>query len=73
MVKYAHKYGEEGKVAVRHVRRDGIDRLKKLLKDKTISEDDEKRLSAEVQKVTDAHVNEVDATVDAKEKEIMQV
>lgn len=73
MVKYAHKYGEEGKVAVRHVRRDGIDRLKKLLKDKAISEDDEKRLSAEVQKVTDAHVNEVEATVDAKEKEIMQV
>ena len=73
MVKYAHKYGEEGKVAVRHVRRDGIDRLKKLLQDKAISEDDEKKLSAEVQKVTDAHVNEVDATVEAKEKEIMQV
>ncbi len=73
MVKYAHKYGEEGKVAVRHVRRDGIDRLKKLLKDKTLSEDDEKRLAAEVQKVTDQFVAEVEGTVDAKEKEIMQV
>ncbi len=73
MVKYAHKYGEEGRVAVRHVRRDGIDRLKKLLKDKTISEDDEKRLAAEVQKVTDQFVSEVDTTVDAKEREIMQV
>ena len=73
MVKYAHKYAEEGKVAVRHVRRDGIDRLKKLAKDKVISEDDEKRLAADVQKVTDQFVAEVDSTVDAKEKEIMQV
>ena len=73
MVKYAHKYAEEGKIAVRHVRRDGIDRLKKLLKDKAISEDDEKRLAGDVQKMTDQFVNEVDSTVDAKEKEIMQV
>jgi ribosome recycling factor len=73
MVKLAHKYGEEGRVAVRHVRRDGIDRLKKLLKDKTLSEDDEKRFEAEVQKATDQAVLEVDAVVEAKEKEIMQV
>jgi ribosome recycling factor len=73
MVKVAHKYGEEARVAVRHVRRDGIDRLKKLLKDRSLSEDDEKRLEAEVQKVTDQAVIEVDTVVDAKEKEIMQV
>lgn len=73
MVKYAHKYGEEARIAVRHVRRDGIDRLKKLLKDKTISEDDEKRHGVDVQKLTDQFVSEVDSTVDGKEKEIMQV
>ena len=73
MVKYAHKYGEEARIAVRHVRRDGIDRLKKLLKDKTISEDDEKRHGSDVQKLTDQFVSEVDTTVDGKEKEIMQV
>ncbi len=73
MVKLAHKYGEEGRVAVRHVRRDGIDRLKKLLKDKVMSEDDEKRLATEVQKVTDQSVIEVDGIIEAKEREIMQV
>ncbi len=73
MVKYASKYGEEARVAVRHVRRDGIDKLKKLLKDKTISEDEEKRIESEIQKATDQHVAEVDSTVEAKEKEIMQV
>src|SRR6202012_4513601 len=53
MGKVAHKYAEEARVAVRHVRRDGIDALKKALKDKSISEDDEKRHETEVQKVTD--------------------
>ena len=73
MVKVAHKYAEEAKVAVRHVRRDGLDLLKKLLKDGHVSEDDEKRQSAEVQKATDLAVTEVDTVVVAKEKEIMQV
>ena len=73
MVKVAHKYGEEARVAVRHVRRDGIDHLKKLLKDKAISEDDDKRFQSEVQKATDAAVSEVDQLIIAKEKEIMQV
>ena len=73
MVKYAHKYGEEARVAVRHVRRDGIDRLKKLLRDKTVSEDDEKRHEGDVQKLTDQFVSEVDTIVEGKEKEIMQV
>jgi ribosome recycling factor len=73
LVKVAHKYAEEARIAVRHVRRDGIDVLKKLLKDKAISEDDEKRQATEVQKVTDAHIAEVDQVLAGKEKEIMQV
>ena len=73
MVKLAHKYSEETRVAIRHVRRDGIDGLKKLLKDKTITEDDEKRFATEVQKVTDQSVADVDQALAAKEKEIMQV
>ena len=73
MVKVAHRYTEEARVAVRHVRRDGIDMLKKLLKDKDISEDDEKRLETDVQKVTDQFVFEIDQTLATKEKEIMQV
>lgn len=73
MVKVAHKYGEEAKVAIRHVRRDGMDLLKKLEKNGDISEDDEKRFGEQVQKATDAAVAEADATVAAKEKEIMQV
>jgi ribosome recycling factor len=73
MVKVAHRYAEEARVAVRHVRRDGIDNLKRLLKDKLISEDDEKRHEAEVQKVTDQHVSEIDTSLATKEKEIMQV
>ncbi|WP_375455782.1 ribosome-recycling factor, partial [uncultured Methylobacterium sp.] len=73
MVKVAHKYTEEARVAVRHVRRDGLDHLKKLLKDSAISEDDEKRQATEVQKVTDQHIAEVDGVLATKEKEIMQV
>ncbi len=73
MVKVAHKYAEDARVAVRHVRRDGIDALKRLLKDKRISEDDEKRHVSEVQKATDQHITEIDLALATKEKEIMQV
>jgi ribosome recycling factor len=73
LVKVAHKYAEEARVAVRHVRRDGLDALKKALKDKSISEDDEKRHETEVQKATDKAVAEIDQALAAKEKEIMQV
>ncbi len=73
MVKVAHKYAEESRVAIRHVRRDGLDHLKKLEKDGAISEDDEKRQAGDVQKVTDQHIAEVDEVLAAKEKEIMQV
>jgi len=73
LVKVAHKYAEESRVAIRHIRRDGLDMLKKLLKDKAIGEDDEKRHETEVQKATDAAVAEVDQVLATKEKEIMQV
>lgn len=73
LVKVAHKYAEEARVAVRHVRRDGFDALKKALKDKAISEDEGKRHETDVQKATDKYVAEVDQALAAKEKEIMQV
>jgi ribosome recycling factor len=73
MVKVAHRYTEDARVAVRHVRRDGLDTLKKLLKDKSISEDEEKKHEADVQKATDQYVGEIDQTLAGKEKEIMQV
>jgi ribosome recycling factor len=73
MVKVAHKYAEEARVAVRHVRRDGLDLLKKLEKDSAISEDDGKRDAEQVQKATDQFVAEIDSLLVAKEKEIMHV
>ena len=73
MVKIAHKYSEDARVAVRHVRRDGIDALKRLLKEHAISEDDEKHHEQEVQKATDQAIKEIDVSLAAKEKEIMQV
>jgi ribosome recycling factor len=73
LAKVAHKYAEESRVAVRHVRRDGMDALKKMVKDKAIGEDEEKRREHEVQKATDATIAEIDQALAAKEKEIMQV
>lgn len=73
MVKVAHKYAEEAKIAVRHVRRDGLDLLKKLEKDSAISEDDGKRHADQVQKATDQFVAEIDSLLETKEKEIMHV
>lgn len=73
LVKVAHKYAEAAKVAVRHVRRDGLDVIKKLEKNHEISEDDQERLSNEVQKATDGVIAEVDQLLAAKEKEILTV
>jgi ribosome recycling factor len=73
MVKVGHKYAEEARVAIRHVRRDGNDILKKALKDGAMAEDDERRHQTEVQKATDQAIADVDAAMAAKEKEIMQV
>lgn len=73
LVKVAHKYAEESRVATRHVRRDGLDLLKKLEKDGKVSEDDAARQSDLVQKATDQTIVEIDQALSAKEKEIMQV
>jgi ribosome recycling factor len=73
MVKIAHRYAEAARVAVRHVRRDALDLLKRLEKDGKVSEDDHTRLAEEVQKATDQGVADVDHTLAAKEKEIMTV
>src|SRR3984957_3563808 len=73
LVKVAHKYAEGARVAVRHVRRDGLDLLKKLEKDHKISEDEHERQAGEVQKVTDTTIAEVEKLLLGKEKEIMTV
>jgi ribosome recycling factor len=73
LVKNAHKHAEEGRVAIRNVRRDVNDHLKKLLKSHEVSEDDEKKAMAEVQKMTDQHIEEINETLKKKETEIMAV
>ena len=73
LVKLAHKYAETARVAVRHVRRDGMDVIKNLEKNHKISKDDHERFSADIQKATDAGIAEIDQTLGAKEKEILTV
>lgn len=73
LTKVANRYAEQGRVAVRNVRRDGMDHLKKSEKDSEISKDDMHRLSDDIQKMTDRHIAEMDDALAAKEKEIMQV
>ncbi|NIE63823.1 ribosome recycling factor [Burkholderia sp. Ax-1719] len=73
LTKVVKNEGETAKVAVRNLRRDANEQLKKLVKDKEISEDDERRGSDEVQKLTDRFVTEIDKLVQTKEAEIMTV
>jgi ribosome recycling factor len=73
LVKLAHKYAEAARVAVRNVRRDGMDALKKAEKDGKIGQDEHHKLGDELQKLTDAHIHDVDAALHAKEQEILQV
>lgn len=73
MVKLASKYTEQARVAVRNVRRDGMEQLKKLEKDGKISEDDHKIYADEVQSLTDKAIAAIDASLTSKEKEILQV
>lgn len=73
LVKIAHDYAEKGKVAIRHVRRDGMDDLKKAEKDGDIGQDISRSQSEKVQKMTDDMISEVDRLLAEKEKEIMQV
>lgn len=72
-VKIAHRLAEEGRVAVRHIRRDAMEAGKKLLKAGTLGEDDEKRLEKDVQTATDKSIKEIDAHLAHKEKELMAV
>ena len=72
LAKIAKKYGEEHKVAIRNIRRDGMDNVKKKLKAKEISEDDEKTLEAKIQKITDDYIKKIDVSVASKEKEILE-
>ncbi|MBM3567933.1 MAG: ribosome recycling factor [Alphaproteobacteria bacterium] len=71
--KLAHKYAEAARVAVRNVRRDGMERVKKLEKDGKLSQDDARKKHDEVQKMTDAEIKRVDEALAAKEKDILQV
>ncbi|MFK5979167.1 MAG: ribosome recycling factor [Rhizobiaceae bacterium] len=73
LVKVAHQYGEQARVAVRHVRRDGMDELKKAEKASDIGEDEQHTLSDEVQSLTDGKISDIDGVIAAKEIEIMQV
>lgn len=73
LIKVAGKYAEQNKVAIRNIRRDSIDGIKKLKKDNAISEDEEKRYENEVQKMTDDSIKKIDEMYALKEKDIMQV
>ncbi len=73
LVKVAHKYAEQSRVAVRNVRRDGMEMLKKMEKDGEISQDEHKKASAKVQELTDSYVKEVDQALQTKEAEIQKV
>jgi ribosome recycling factor len=73
ITKIAHKFTEQARVAVRNVRRDGMEHLKRLEKDGKMSQDDHRHKSDEVQKLTDQHIKKIDELLAQKEKEIMQV
>lgn len=73
LVKVAHKYSEQAKVAVRNIRRDGMDQLKKMEKDGDMSEDDHRIWSDEVQTLTDGHVEKMNKLLQSKEEDILKV
>ena len=73
LTKVAGKYAENNKVAVRNLRREALDEIKKLKKDNAISEDDEKRFEGEIQKLTDEAVKKIEELLAQKEKDILQV
>jgi ribosome recycling factor len=73
MVKHLHKVLEEHRTAVRNIRRDGNDAIKKAMKDKKIAEDDEKRAMEEIQRLTDGEIKKMEDMSKAKEKEVMEI
>ena len=73
LTKIASKYAENNKVAIRNLRREALDEVKKLKKDNAISEDDEKRYENEIQKLTDDSIKKIEEMLSQKEKDILQV
>ena len=73
LVKQVKKYGEDGKVAVRNIRRDAMDYIKKLKKDSEITEDDQKKAEKDLQELTDKYIKKVDEACAVKEKELMEL
>lgn len=73
LAKVATRYAEQARVAVRNVRRDGMEKLKKAEKDTEISQDEHRDAGEEIQKITDSHVGEIDELLTTKEQEIMQI
>lgn len=73
LAKTIQKKGEESKVAIRSIRRDAIEQIKKAQKDSEITEDDRKKLEDQAQKLTDSHIKDIDKIVSDKQKEIMEV
>jgi ribosome recycling factor len=73
MVKHLNKVLEEHRTAVRNIRRDGNDAIKKAMKDKKITEDDEKRAMDEIQKLTDGEIKKMEEMSKGKEKEVMEI
>jgi ribosome recycling factor len=73
LVKLARSHAEQSRVAVRNIRRDGNDELKKLLKDAAITEDDESKTSEDLQKLTDSYIGRINQVLEEKEKEIMEI
>lgn len=73
LVKLCKKFAEDGRIAVRNVRRDAIEHLKKMEKDEHLSEDDRKLAEKEVQKLTDKYIEHINELLEHKEKEIMEV
>jgi len=73
LVKKLHAAAEHHRVSVRNIRRDGNEAVKKLMKDKKVTEDDEKRALDEIQKLTDSYMQKIDQASKAKEKEIMEI
>ena len=73
MTKIVRHEGEQAKIAIRNLRRDANEHIKKLVKDKHVSEDEQKRAEGDIQKVTDKHIGDIDALMHTKEQEIMAV
>ena len=73
MTKIVRQEGENARVAIRNIRRDVLGDIKQLLKEKEITEDEDRRAQDEIQKITDKHIADVDAVVEAKEKDLMEI